>query len=109
VFYFWIIILQVKTLLKFKDGIKRKNEKHVWLYNCKKIFNEYCKLQHMKNWSVYKNLLVRRHNSFFKSNLLNMLNKKLIIVSTRNHFNLETGQLNLSYNIELFRIMEKFR
>jgi hypothetical protein len=75
----------------------KRIEKHVLLYNCKKIFNEYCKLQRMKNWSVYKNLLVRRRHSFFTSSLLN---KKLPIISTRNHFNLETGQLNLSHNIE---------
>jgi hypothetical protein len=54
----------------------------------------------MKNWSVYKDLLARRRHSFFTSNLLNILNKKLPIISTRNHFNLETGQLNLSHNIE---------
>ena len=28
------------------------------------------------------------------------MNKKLPIISTRNHFNLETDQLNLSHNIE---------
>jgi Alpha/beta hydrolase of unknown function (DUF900) len=54
----------------------------------------------MKKWSIYKNLLARRHDSSFSSNLSNILNKKLIIVSTRNHFNLETGQLILSHNIE---------
>ncbi len=54
----------------------------------------------MKNWSVYKNLLSRHRHSFFTSNLLNILNKKLPIISTRNHFNLETGQLNLSRNKE---------
>ena len=48
-----------------------------------------------KNWSAYKDLLARRRQSPFTSNLLNILNKKLPIVSTRNHFNLETGQLNL--------------
>jgi esterase/lipase superfamily enzyme len=55
----------------------------------------------MKNWSVYKDLLARhRSHSPFTSDLLNILNKKLTIVSTRNHFNLETGQLSLSHNIE---------
>jgi pimeloyl-ACP methyl ester carboxylesterase len=55
----------------------------------------------MKNWSVYKDLLARhRRHPPFTSDLLNILNKKLTIVSTRNHFNLETGQLSLSHNIE---------
>ena len=55
----------------------------------------------MKNWSVYKDLLARhRRHPPFTSDLLNILNKKLTIVSTRNHFNLETGQLNLSHDIE---------
>jgi pimeloyl-ACP methyl ester carboxylesterase len=55
----------------------------------------------MKNWSVYKDLLARHHrHPPFTSNLFNILNKKLTIVSTRNHFNLETGQLSLSHNIE---------
>ena len=53
----------------------------------------------MKNWSIYKDLLRCRHPSF-TSNLWNIWNKKLPIVSTRNHFNLETGQLSLSHNIE---------
>ena len=69
------------------------------IYNCRKIFNKYCKLQHMKNWSAYKDLLARRRHPPFTSNLLNILNKKLPIVSTRNHFNLETGQLNSSRRI----------
>ena len=54
----------------------------------------------MKNWSVYKDLLAKRHHSTITSNLLNIWNKKLPIVSTRNHFNLETGQLSLSRKIE---------
>ena len=55
----------------------------------------------MKNWSVYKDLLARhRRHPPFTFDLLNILNKKLTIVSTRNHFNLETGQLSLSHNTE---------
>jgi hypothetical protein len=54
----------------------------------------------MKNWSAYKYLLTRRHHSPFTSNLLNILNKKVSIVSTRNHFNLETGQLSSLKNME---------
>lgn len=54
----------------------------------------------MKNWSAYKDLLARRHYSHFTSNLLNMLNKRLPILSTRNNFNLETGRLNLSHTID---------
>jgi Alpha/beta hydrolase of unknown function (DUF900) len=54
----------------------------------------------MKNWSVSKNFTARRRHSPFTSNLLNILNKKLPLISTRNHFNLETGQLNLSHSIE---------
>ena len=54
----------------------------------------------MKNWSVYKDLLTRRRHAPFTSNLLNVLNKRVPIVSTRNHFNLETGQLSLLKNIE---------
>ena len=44
-----------------------------------------------KNWSPYMDLLAKRHIPY-TSNLLNILNKKLIIVSTRNHFDLETRQ-----------------
>ena len=77
-----------------------KTENYVLFYVCIKIFNEYCKLQRMKNWSAYKDLLARRRHSSFTSNLLNILNKKLPIVSTRNHFNLETGHLSFSHNIE---------
>ena len=55
----------------------------------------------MKNWSVYKNLLAGHHrHPPFTSNLFNILNKKLTIVSTRNHFNLETGQLSSLKNME---------
>ncbi len=54
----------------------------------------------MKNWSVYKDLLARRRHPPFTSNLSNILKKKLTIVSTRNQFNLETGQLNSLHNIE---------
>jgi esterase/lipase superfamily enzyme len=54
----------------------------------------------MKNWSAYKDLLARHRQSPFKSNLLNILNKKVPIVSTRNHFNLETGQLSSLKNME---------
>ena len=54
----------------------------------------------MKNWSVYKYLTARRHHSPFTSNLLNILYKKVPIVSTRNHFNLETGQLSPLKDIE---------
>jgi hypothetical protein len=54
----------------------------------------------MKNWSPYKYLLARRRHPPFTSNLLNILNKKVPIVSTRNHFNLETGQLNSLHNME---------
>ena len=54
----------------------------------------------MKNWSAYKDLLARRRHPSFTSILLNILNKKLPIVSTRNHFDLETGQLHFSHNIE---------
>ena len=55
----------------------------------------------MKNWSAYKDLLARRrHHPPFTSNLLNILNKKVPIVSTRNHFNLETGQLSSLKNME---------
>ena len=78
---------------------KGQTDIYVLIYDYRKIFNKYCKLQHMKNWSVYKNLLAKRHSTF-TSNLLNIWNKKLPIVSTRNHFNLETGQLSLSHNIE---------
>jgi hypothetical protein len=46
----------------------------------------------VKNWSVYKYLTARRHHSPFTSNLLTILNKKVPIVSTPNHFNLDTGQ-----------------
>ena len=53
-----------------------------------------------KNWSHYMNLFTRRRQLPYTSNLLNILNKKLIIVSTRNHFDLETGQLNMSRTIE---------
>ncbi len=53
-----------------------------------------------KNWSPYMDLFARRHQLPYTSNLLNILNKKLIIVSTRNHFDLETGQLNMSRTIE---------
>ena len=69
-------------------------------YKCRKIFNEYCKLQHVKNWTAYKDLLARRRHPPFTSNLLSILNKKVPIVSTRNHFNLETGQLNSLKNME---------
>jgi hypothetical protein len=54
----------------------------------------------MKNWSVYKDLIAKRHHSTFTSNLLNIWNKNLPIVSTRNHFNLETDKLSLSREIE---------
>ena len=55
----------------------------------------------MKNWSAYKDLLARRRpHPPFTSNLLNILNKKVSIVSTRNHFNLETGQLSSLKNME---------
>ena len=67
---------------------------------CRKIFNKYCKLQHVKNWTAYKDLLARRRHPPFTSNLLSILNKKVPIVSTRNHFNLETGQLNSLKNME---------
>ena len=60
----------------------------------------YCKSQCMKNWSAYKYLLARRRHPSFTSNLLNILNKKVPIVSTRNHFNLETGQLSSLKNME---------
>ena len=53
-----------------------------------------------KNWSPYMDLFARRRQLPHTSNLLNILNKKLIIVSTRNHFDLETGQLNMSRTIE---------
>ena len=45
-------------------------------------------------------LFARRRQLPYTSNLLNILNKKLIIVSTRNHFDLETGQLNMARTIE---------
>ena len=54
----------------------------------------------MKNWSAYKDLLTRRRHAPFTSNLLNVLNKRVPIVSTRNHFNLETGQLSSLKNME---------
>lgn len=55
----------------------------------------------MKNWTAYKDLLGRhRRHPPFTSNLLSILNKKVPIVSTRNHFNLETGQLNSLKNRE---------
>ena len=55
----------------------------------------------MKNWSAYKYSLTRRHGyPPFTSNLLNILTKKVPIVSTRNHFNLETGQPSSLKNIE---------
>ena len=54
----------------------------------------------MKYWSAYKNLLGRGRHSPFLSNVSNILNKELPIISTRNHFNLETGQLNLSHNMK---------
>ena len=54
----------------------------------------------MKNWSAYKDLLARRRHTSFTSNLLSILNKKVPIVSTRNHFNVETGQLSSLKNIE---------
>ena len=69
-------------------------------YKCRKIFNKYCKLQHVKNWTAYKDLLARPRHPPFTSNLLSILNKKVPIVSTRNHFNLETGQLNSLKNME---------
>jgi hypothetical protein len=70
------------------------------LYNYGKIFNKYCKLQRIKNWSAYKYLLARRRHPPFTSNLLNILNKKVPIVSTRNYFNLQTGQLSSLKNME---------
>ena len=54
----------------------------------------------MKNWSAYKDLLARRRHPPFTSNLLSILNKKVPIVSTRTHFNLETGQLSSLKNME---------
>jgi pimeloyl-ACP methyl ester carboxylesterase len=54
----------------------------------------------MKNLPAYKYLLARRRHPPFTSNLLNILNKKAPIVSTRNHFNLETGQLSSLKNME---------
>ena len=97
VFY---LILHACFLLQ--DRFKNKIENSVLLDNVERYLMNYCKLQRMKNWSVYKGLLARHRNSHlpFTSNLLNILNKKLTIVSTRNHFNLETGELNLSHNIE---------
>jgi Alpha/beta hydrolase of unknown function (DUF900) len=55
----------------------------------------------VKNWSAYKYLL-ERHRRYlpFTSNLLSILNKKVPIVSTRNHFNLETSQLSSLKDIE---------
>ncbi len=54
----------------------------------------------MKNWSAYKDLLTRRRHPPFTSNLLSILNKEVPIVSTRNHFNLKTGQVNSLHNME---------
>ncbi|MGZ5548688.1 MAG: alpha/beta hydrolase, partial [Nitrososphaeraceae archaeon] len=54
----------------------------------------------MKNWTAYKDLLARRRHPPFTSNLLSILNKKVPIVSTRSHFNLETGQLSSLKNME---------
>jgi len=54
----------------------------------------------MKNWSASKYLFARRRHLPFSSNLLNILNKKVPIVSTHNHFNLATGQLSSLKNME---------
>jgi len=54
----------------------------------------------VKNWTAYKDSLARRRHPPFTSNLLSILNKKVPIVSTRHHFNLETGQLNSLKNME---------
>ena len=59
----------------------------------------YCKSQCMTNWSAYNNSLVRHRNIPFKPNLLNIWNTKLKIVSTRGHFNLQTGELSSLHNI----------
>ena len=59
----------------------------------------YCKSQCMTNWSAYNNSLVRHRNIPFRPNLLNIWNTKLKIVSTRGHFNLQTGELSSLHNI----------
>ena len=64
-----------------------------------KYIDYYCRLQSMKNWSVYNKSLMSRSNIPFASNLLNIWNTKLKIVSTRDHFNLQTGELGSSHNI----------
>jgi hypothetical protein len=51
----------------------------------------------MYDKSVYSILLHR--NIPFRSNLLNAWNTKSKIVSTRNHFNRQTGELSSSHNI----------
>ncbi len=59
----------------------------------------YCKSQCMTNWSAYNNSLVRHRNIPFRSNLLTIWNAKSKIVSTRGHFNLQTGELSSTHNI----------
>ncbi len=64
-----------------------------------RLLYNYCILKYVKTW-YFKNPI--RHGSYvpFASHLLNTSNTKLLQVSTRNHFNLQTSELNPSHNIE---------
>ena len=54
----------------------------------------------MKNWSAYKNLLLKIGYTPFTSNISNIRNTKFETVSTRGHFDLQTGGLNTPHSTE---------